>query len=422
MELPAAFSLAEAISDSTRASRACQLAVAALFFFGVMAAMATPEGAQWAERADRHAEPDTVARALADMMLGAMKSATGHLSEGISLLSQAVNLARELNDPDTFWRTTWAWLLYADAPKYADERLHLAEELMEQSRAGVSMGALRAGLLQAGNTFLMLGQRQPAEEALSEHQEMAERSGQVYYLLSSMSVDATVAALDGRLEEAVEICQRIRSRGEELGLREYARLVAPLAAMRPRLYLGEAESVPVRGQMPPAGALLMAYLRQDAEVSEILEQFVMARPGIASAEDEAPAWWDIPLLEAAVLVGHKQAADLLMRRFVGCKLRTTGSYYTTCIARHLGAAAALLGRPEEARAHYQEALKVATEMRFRPEIALTRLQLAELLLEHYPEEKAEALEHLDFAIAEFRDMKMQPSLERALKHKEILGA
>ncbi len=50
-------------------------------------------------------------------------------------------------------------------------------------------------------------------------------------------------------------------------------------------------------------------------------------------------------------------------------------------------------------------------------------ELAELLLEHYPEERAEALEHLDFAIGEsFRDMKMQPSLERALKHKEILGA
>jgi len=36
--------------------------------------------------------------------------------------------------------------------------------------------------------------------------------------------------------------------------------------------------------------------------------------------------------------------------------------------------------------------------------------------------RTEALEHLDFAIAEFRDMKMQPSLERALKHKGLLGA
>jgi len=31
----------------------------------------------------------------------------------------------------------------------------------------------------------------------------------------------------------------------------------------------------------------------------------------------------------------------------------------------------------------------------------------ELLLEHYPDEKSEALEHLDFAITEFREMKMQ---------------
>jgi len=88
----------------------------------------------------------------------------------------------------------------------------------------------------------------------------------------------------------------------------------------------------------------------------------------------------------------------------------------------MGEAAVMLGRPEEGRKYYQDALKVATEMRFRPEVALTRLQLAELLLEHYLEEKAEALEHLDFAIKEFRDMEMQPSLERALRHKEILKA
>ncbi len=51
-----------------------------------------------------------------------------------------------------------------------------------------------------------------------------------------------------------------------------------------------------------------------------------------------------------------------------------------------------------------------------------RLQLAELLLDHYPDDRAEAMEHLDFAIAEFRDMKMQPSLEQALRHREILTA
>jgi hypothetical protein len=67
-------------------------------------------------------------------------------------------------------------------------------------------------------------------------------------------------------------------------------------------------------------------------------------------------------------------------------------------------------------------MDVATKLRFRPEIALTRFQLAELLLEHYPKEKAEAIKHLDFAIGEFRGMKMESSIERALKRREILKA
>jgi hypothetical protein len=56
----------------------------------------------------------------------------------------------------------------------------------------------------------------------------------------------------------------------------------------------------------------------------------------------------------------------------------------------------------------------------RPEIALSRLDLAELLLEHHPDEHDAAIEHLDFAIAEFQDMKMQPALERALRHRVLL--
>jgi tetratricopeptide (TPR) repeat protein len=131
---------------------------------------------------------------------------------------------------------------------------------------------------------------------------------------------------------------------------------------------------------------------------------------------------DIQSLEHALLAGHRRAAELLLNRLAGSSSRTSGLFQTTCASRHLGAAAALLGRHEEARTDYKEAIKVCTEMKFRPELALTRLQLAELLLEHYPKERAEALEHLDFAIKEFQEMKMQPSLERALRHKEILKA
>jgi tetratricopeptide (TPR) repeat protein len=166
----------------------------------------------------------------------------------------------------------------------------------------------------------------------------------------------------------------------------------------------------------------LAHLGRYAEVAEMLEQRVVARPGIGSAEDETQVAPDIVSLEAAVLAGHRPAAELLLRRLAGSGSRTSGLWLTIFAGRHLGGAAALLGRYKEARKYYQEAIKACSEMRFRPELALTRLQLAELLLEHYPKERAEALEHLDFAIAEFHDMKMQPSLERALRHKDILKA
>jgi tetratricopeptide (TPR) repeat protein len=219
------------------------------------------------------------------------------------------------------------------------------------------------------------------------------------------------------------------TRGQELGLTAFSPVIAGLFGTRCRLYLGRgvkafehAYQDSLQGQPPnEVLCLIMAYLNRVTDVGEILERRVVARRGIGSVDDKTSASSDIILLEAAVLVGHRQSAELLLNRLAGSGFHTT-KLHTTCTARHLGAAAALLGRPEEARNHYQEAIKVCTNMRFRPELALTRLQLAELLLEHYPDKKKEALEHLEFAINEFREMKMQPSLERALRHKEILGA
>ena len=145
-------------------------------------------------------------------------------------------------------------------------------------------------------------------------------------------------------------------------------------------------------------------------------------PDIASTRDLTHAWLDIAYLEAAVLVGHRKAAVLLLKRFAGNTLATTGVLLGTTALPVTSVRRRPPRQTDEAREHYQEAIRVCTEMRFRPELALSRLQLAELLLDHYPDEKKDALEHLDFAIKEFREMKMQPSLERALRHKEILKA
>jgi len=423
-ELPAAFSLAEAIDDGRRASGACQLAYVALLMAGFMT---TPEAAQWAERADRHAMPDTIERAWADILMGFIKSETREFTEGVRLLTRALELARRLGDLEVFTMAAGVWLTCASAPQHTQECLRLAEEVVERTQGwrGGRRPAMMRGPGPLVRTFLTSGQRIRAEEVIREHREMTERTGQVHDEIVSMYFDTVLSALDGRLEEALEMARRILNRGEEVGLVAYARQFAAMASLRPLIHLRKDEEIlQTWSDIPTARsrtrALCLAHLARGAEVGEILERHVVARSGMGSIEDETPAWWDILLLEAAVLVGHRQAAELLLGRLAGTNVHTSGIWLTTCTGRHLGAAAVLLGRPEEAHAHYQEALKVATDMRFRPEIALTGLELAELLLEHYPDEKPKALEHLDFAIKEFRDMKMRPSLERALRHKESL--
>jgi len=253
-------------------------------------------------------------------------------------------------------------------------------------------------------------------------------------MIGLMWAHAYSAFLGGYLKDAAETLDHIIVYSQNVGIEGYGREVEMHIGLRLRVYLGNAvdhlENTLQKMLQEEANApihqiilFIMACLGKAPETTERLDRMLASRSSIDSLDDTTNLNIDIFYLEAAVLANHRQAAEALLNRLTSHNTSsqiTTGS--PTCVARHLGSAAALLGRPDEARVHYQDALKVANEMRFRPELALTRLQLAELLLEHYPDEKKEALEHLDFTITEFREMKMQPSLERALRHKEILGA
>jgi tetratricopeptide (TPR) repeat protein len=431
-EAQQAFSLAEVITDNRRACRACLLAMKALLAFGTTW-MASPEAAQWAARADRYAEPETMERAWADSMLGFVKtSGVSSSPEGVALLTQALDLARRLQDPETYWLTAACRLFHEAAPQHSEDRLRLVEELAGQTRAGVSPPVLSMGLITMTQTFLEFGQRRRAEDVMAEIRATAERSGQAHPVIQSMLNDATMAIWDGHLEEAVAMRRQILARAEELNYIEYA-VQWVIWILRARVHLGDAgralEAVLEGSRRVPRnvgsdGIILfcLAHLGRHGEVAEMLERLVVTRPSIGSADDKTSVWLDVTSLEAAVLTRHRWATELLLRRLTDTTSRTCGHWFAVCISRCLGAAAALLDKPDEARKHYQKAIKDCTEIRFRPELALSRLQFAELILEHYPTEKKDALDHLDFAIKEFQDMKMQPSLERALRHKDILKA
>jgi tetratricopeptide (TPR) repeat protein len=322
-EAPQAFSLAEATTDSTRASRACLLAMRGLVVYGVPL-MTSPGAAQWATQADRYAEPETIERAWADAMLGLVEaSGGGPTTEHVALLSRALDLARRLGDPETYWFAAQCWLFVVASPQHDEERLRLAEELAEQPRHSVSLLTLGWLLWTMVETFLEFGQRRRAEEMLSELRTLAERSGQPYLLVGSMAQDARMATWDGQLEEAIAIRRRIMARAEELGILEFA-VIWSSWMLTARVHLGNGdralEAVLQGGRSFPENvascALILyclAHLGRYDEVVEMLERLVVARPGIGSAEDKTSTWLDIRLLEAAVLARHRQAAELLLQ-------------------------------------------------------------------------------------------------------------
>jgi tetratricopeptide (TPR) repeat protein len=431
---PETFLLAESMGDNFRAVQVCTYALWATFSSqGGMNTVSAPIIRQWVERGDRYALPDTVERVYADVNLATLMFTQQELRSNERLYARALNLARRLKDTDALVYCYLRGFALLQAPRHAEKRLQHAEELMtilhSTSRHtnwfGNNLGAV-------GIAFVASGRRQRAEEIWDEVRDIGNRTGDRLNQSFVLMTDSVRAVLDGRLEEALELSERIRSLGEEDGTLGAVIIWVRSGGMRAHIYRGVSPEELDRwhpGFWNPeetwAGArqcLMLAHWGQYEKASAILDREVASRPGVGTDDDATMTWMDTFYLEASVLAGHRQAAELLRKRLDVPGLCTNGTDVPTCIARHLGGAAALLGRHDEARQHYGEAIRVCNEMRFRPELALSRLQLAELILDHYPAEKREALEHLDFAIKEFREMKMQPSLERALRHKDILKA
>ena len=215
---PEVLFLAEDLGDSTRASRACGLAVTLIYRTGGTEALRTSEAAQWVERADRYAKPGTAERAVADAFLALLRFYNDRSEEGVAHAGKALELARRLDDPEAFWQAVHAWLFLAKAPQHGEEVLRLADELAIRPRTGVSAPRLTSTMCEIGSTFLAWGQRGRAEEVWREMDEVAQRTGNPTALLFSMLANAIFASLDGRLEDAVAMGQSMSNRGGELGM------------------------------------------------------------------------------------------------------------------------------------------------------------------------------------------------------------
>ena len=425
--------LAEALDDRARASRACRLALDGLFQFGGPAAAAVPRYRYLLEQADRYAAPGTADRVRADVALGLGRLGAGQFSSGRDLAESALTLARQLGEPKALFDAAFLYFPFMP-PEDLLATLGLAQEVAASPRVGVRPSVLGWVLYWCSMALLAHGERVQAEALWQETATLATRTSDPFCRLAALGAEARLAWLDGKLEQIQMLATRIIATGDEVGMPDTSpsRGLATIEATQALLLLGLPDEAlalhprPFPGSEPAPlflalQAVCFPHLGRQVEAHTILQR-LLRQDNLGAPESSAPGYVLTLLLEAAVLLEDGQSAALLSSRLKGLAGLVSAETGQATPARLLGAAAALGGDPEGARRYYEQAREVSEKIRCRPEVALTRFQLAELLLEHFPDQRAEAQGHLDFAIAEFREMKMKPALERALRHKGLLNA
>ena len=101
----------------------------------------------------------------------------------------------------------------------------------------------------------------------------------------------------------------------------------------------------------------------------------------------------------------------------------TVQYFGPCNARVLGLQAHTAGRHTDSAKHYEDSLEFCRKAGYKPELAWTCSDYAELLLStDAPGSREKATELQDEAIAITTKLGMKPLLERVLAQREILKA
>jgi hypothetical protein len=259
--------------------------------------------------------------------------------------------------------------------------------------------------------------------------------------LSARGNQALRLILDGNLESAFDLSKSAILFGQDSGVFS---IFPAQSAMQAAVYLGrtaEVFSFDTRiSQFAVTRYVALAYGGSTAGSVEATQRDEIERRLVAGNLDRV-SQNRIADLALATRIGDEHTirtvlVDLALATRIGDEhtIRTvldelSGTDSIVTVPAVLFSVRRLCAEAARALQNYDEAIRFALQaitdcetIKHRPEGALSHLLLAELLLEHHPEDRDTAIEHLDNAIAELTEMKMQPALERALRHRGLLKA
>jgi hypothetical protein len=360
---PEAFRLAEALGDTARALSACTIGLRGFSSQRGFSIVDTPDFRRWTERPDRYAQPDSLERVTADLARVASLWSDGQETAAHEIPVRAVQGAWRIGQVRNM--STLLVDVWMVSPHRQQERLDLANELsptVDESNPATRSCVAR---LHMGDVFLTWCDRQKCQASWGKLPEQVEQTRIPFVRLTDCRARLITECLDGRPASALELGDRIANDNEAFGLGLFAQATAGMYVWRPHLHLGSFDQAVAAltlsvQQVAPADvgvfgfsgvlsaqlSLTLAYARRTAEARTILQQFLDARR-IGQPADETCMLILVALLETAVVLEDASAARRLVTALnVAAHLVCVGNSMTV-IARHLGAAKALMGDREQ---------------------------------------------------------------------------
>jgi len=340
------------------------------------------------------------------------------------LSREAVEIARRLGDPGAL-----AWALdgrHAAVwwPENLDERLEIASALVRVATEAGDKERILQGHHYRFIALLEAGDVAGARAEIDAQARLAEELRQPTQLFYVAACRATLAAFEGRLDEAERLTTEAFAYGERaeramaviyqrLQLYVIRRMQGRAAELEDAL-TRSTEEFPTYVVLRCVLAHLYAELGRKAEAREQFER--LAASGFSELPRNDEWIFGMALLaDVAVYLRDRERAALLYELLLPYQTRNAVSAPDACIgaiARTLGILAVALGDDDAAR-HFEDALAINTSNGGRPWVAETQHEYGQMLLDRdSPGDRERGLELLARCRQTAADLGMQALLTR----------
>ncbi|HEU4980402.1 MAG TPA: AAA family ATPase, partial [Solirubrobacterales bacterium] len=353
------------------------------------------------------------------------------ISESARLVDEAIEIAREVDAPTTLAAALHRKIFIPTGPNASRERLAIANEMLELGEShGDREAVLRAHAYRLWQ-FLELGDLPAVDRELAAYSRLANELRMPEHTWHTYALRGMRVLLDGDIGEAERLAEEARCAGERaeqpLASQYYGIQMIQIRSMQGRSaeLLPNARELAQRFPAIPAWRTAVITLAARSGDHELAQRELkrIAADDFAAIPMDANWFTAMSLMgEAMALIGdteHARRAYEVLAPYQGLVIvvgRAAGC--NGPIDRVLGLLARTIGWIDDAERHLAKAMEITTRMGDRPGMTLSRLELAELLLErNRADDRDRALGLLTEVLGHAREMGARWIADRALRDR-----